>query len=139
MSAGAPLAATETWRRVVAQAVGRCQCEGACGRRHAKSQGRCTAGLAAVPAARLFVAASDPYVDPERAWRLPVEQLSAWCGPCLDGARRAARPVPTVEGTADLLALLDEHRDPPPVARPASRAESGTPPRRRRPARAPTT
>lgn len=38
-----PLSATPAWRRAVDAASGRCQCTGACGRKHLAGAGACTA------------------------------------------------------------------------------------------------
>jgi hypothetical protein len=87
---GAPLSATPTWARAVEAAGHACQCDGRCGRSHARDGGRCPRGTHSPTPARLFVAPADPGVPPERAHTVPADQLMAWCGPCLDGARRHA-------------------------------------------------
>jgi hypothetical protein len=81
------MVAAPVFVQVVTEAGRRCECTGACGRVHRTPEGRCGTeqGLQ-----RLFVAPRDPAVPAEAAWRAPVEGLAAWCGPCLDAARRAA-------------------------------------------------
>jgi len=107
-----PIAVTPLWRTVIAAAAGRCTCTGACGRSHAASKKARAAGIASdgrcrveAPAARLFAAPVDMSVPAEQAYRVPVEALTAWCGPCLDVARRQHRPAPVAVETGALFAL----------------------------------
>jgi len=81
--------------QVIAASGHRCQCVGACGRDH--STGRCIHRHVLRHGGRLVAAPADPAVPAHRAYRTPVEALAAWCGPCLDRARRraAARPANT--------------------------------------------
>jgi hypothetical protein len=86
---------TGTWREVITRAGDRCECRGACGRKHKDGGGRCarehtaSAPLAAVP--------REP--APTRiAAALPAAGLHALCRSCHDGlaaawkAERAAGP-----------------------------------------------
>ncbi len=82
--------ATPTWVLVVTVAGRRCECAGACGRAHAEGAGRCARGMGGGVVHRLFAAPRDPGVPAVSAWRVPVEDLAAWCATCLDAARRAA-------------------------------------------------
>src|SRR3954452_5930044 len=104
-----PIAGGRLWHQVIDRAAGVCQCEGACGRRHARTGGRCTVGQAAFQPVPLYVAPSDPTVPTDQAWRLRHDQLAAWCGQCLDDARPRHRTTPRapVTETGDLFALLD--------------------------------
>lgn len=85
-----------TWVHVVTVAERRCQCTGACGRdhsrrgRHADGDGQCPVGSERITRDRLVAAPADPAIPAARAYRVPVEGLQAWCGPCLDRARRLA-------------------------------------------------
>lgn len=84
------MVATPTWVSVVTGAGHRCQCGGVCGRSHDKTGGRCDRGLDRAIPDRLYAAPTNPQVPAEQAFRVPVEDLSAWCGGCLDRSRRLA-------------------------------------------------
>lgn len=115
-----PIAVTALWRTVIAAAAGRCACAGACGRSHAAPKKARTKGIPTdgrcrveTPIGRLFAAPADPSVPAEQAYRVPVEALTAWCGMCLDGARRRHRAAPVVPETGDLFSLaLDGQSEP---------------------------
>jgi hypothetical protein len=110
---------------VVDRAEGRCECTGQCGRRHqdaprvsaarrSSAPRRC--GNGRVNGRRLVAAPADPAVPAYAAARVPFEQLAAWCGGCLDDARRAAaRPAAPAEP-------LDGLFDPAPYQRPGGMA-----------------
>jgi hypothetical protein len=100
----APLGASRTWWRVIEAAGGRCEYTGACGSEHSCTGGRCPAGHRTT--ARLYAAPRDPTVDRDIAWRVPPEQLAAWCGTCLDAARRPPSADPPHPPGEDLLSLL---------------------------------
>ncbi len=109
-----PLAGAGLWQAVMAAAAGRCQCRGTCGKSHTKDGGRCprehggynqhhgagTVHLLAAPAepANLLLA-------PHHVAALPKAALAAWCPPCHDATRAAARrarsaTVPAIEPDA---------------------------------------
>jgi len=69
-----PLSATPAWRRAVAAASGRCQCTGACGRKHNAGIGTCTAEQG-VLSARLNLATDG----------------RVYCAPCFTPIAKAAR------------------------------------------------
>lgn len=97
---GGPIAATGIWQAVTRAGGGRCTCTGPCGRTHTRTEGRCGT---TTPGGRLYAAPADPNVPAAQAHRVPVTDLSAWCGPCLDGARRhttAPPPTPADDGGA---------------------------------------
>jgi len=101
----APIAVTAAWRSVVADAGERCSCTGPCGNSHRRTDGRCPRTLSVT--VRLYVAPADPSVPVSEAHRTPVGEMAAWCGGCLDDARRrnvspAATGVP-----ADVGELFD--------------------------------
>ncbi|MFC4611501.1 hypothetical protein ACFO9E_27475 [Streptomyces maoxianensis] len=106
-----PLVAAGLFRAVVAEAGGRCQCEGACGQPHAKTDGRCSrehdhyAGKHGGPV-RLMAAAADPLTPERHAAALPASKLRAWCPQCFTAARRAAQHR-TQSPTADQCGLFD--------------------------------
>jgi hypothetical protein len=90
--------------RVVTAAGGRCECTGrGC---HSTKEARCPHES---PAWRLTAAPRDLSGPAFAAWRVPVEQLAAWCSPCLDhGQRLAARArAAAAPMTGDLLDLVD--------------------------------
>lgn len=87
---------TGLWREVIDRAGGRCECRGACGRKHRDDPaGRCTrehaetAPLRAVP--------REPATT-RAAASLPASAMHALCGPCHDTTAR--------EHAADLAAAL---------------------------------
>jgi hypothetical protein len=97
---------TGLWREVIGRAGGRCECQGACGRKHSGDPaGRCTrentqtAPLHAVPRepAATRVAAS-----------LPADAMHALCGPCHDTTARnaAAAHAEALRAQADTSALF---------------------------------
>lgn len=85
---------TGEWHEVVTRAGDRCECRGACGRKHTNGGGRCThlnsdhALLAAVP--------REP-VPTRIAAALPADDLQALCGPCHDGLSRACNAARAAE------------------------------------------
>lgn len=103
-----PIVGADLWQRVMNAAGDRCECQGACGKKHAdrrtRKQGRCEhvngwAPLLAVP--------RDPGVPWHEAAQLPAEGLAAFCEDCHDAVRRAIkheaknRP-PQADGLFDL-------------------------------------
>ena len=97
---------TGLWREVIDRAGGRCECRGACGRKHKSDPaGRCArehaenAPLHAVPRqpATTRVAVS-----------LPAEAMHALCGPCHDSTARkhAAALAEALSAQADTTALF---------------------------------
>ena len=113
--AGQPLVATTTWVQVVTTAGRRCECTGTCGRKHTTGKdrrptvgGRCATNAYEAPVARLYAAPADPAVPAGEAWRLAPSDLAAWCGPCLDGARRKHKRPAAPEATDALFALPGE-------------------------------
>jgi hypothetical protein len=85
---------TGEWIEVVTRAGDRCECRGACDRKHTDGGGRCTrlnsdrAPLAAVP--------REP-VPTHIAAALPAAGLQALCGPCHDGLARARKTARAAE------------------------------------------
>ena len=106
-SARVPLGAPPAWLPVVAAADWRCECTGACGRRHSRSEFRCDRehGRAGV---RLMVAPADLMLTLAQAAEVEADDLHAWCPEChrlarrrqTEGARQRARlaaePGPTL-------------------------------------------
>ncbi|NYI05571.1 hypothetical protein FHU37_002514 [Allostreptomyces psammosilenae] len=79
----------------------RCECAGACGQHHAKTEMRCPAahGAGRGPV-RLIAAPADPALSPAEAAAVPAEGLRAWCPGCFDRAAKRAR-----EAAAERLRL----------------------------------
>ncbi|WP_327401333.1 hypothetical protein OG194_14875 [Streptomyces sp. NBC_01288] len=91
-----PLAATGAWLLVMEAAGYRCQCTGACGQPHAKTDGRCPREHDGYSSKhghriRLMAAPVDPLVTGIAAARLPATELLAWCPDCHSAAARLAR------------------------------------------------
>jgi hypothetical protein len=75
--------------QVVTRAGRRCECTGrGC---HGRTE-RCERAL---PAVRLLAAPRDVSVPVHAAWRIPTEELAAWCGRCFDHAQAQARRART--------------------------------------------
>ncbi|MGW6476693.1 hypothetical protein ACWGDS_01830 [Streptomyces sp. NPDC055059] len=100
-----PLSGIATWRPVMQAAQFRCQCTGACGNPHGKSEGRCPHEHDAYTSkhghrVRLIAAPADPLATAVAAAALPASELLAWCAGCHTAAARAARraaSAPAVE------------------------------------------
>ncbi len=103
--AAEPVVAVPVLVRVVTTAGGRCECTGS--RCHGAKDARCAHEA---PAWRLTAAPRDPSVPLSTAWRVSVDQLAAWCGPCLDRAQRLAARTRAAASpaTGDLLHLVDD-------------------------------
>jgi hypothetical protein len=90
-----PLIGAEVWQDVMTLAGDRCQCQGACGKKHAgpdRNPGRCARlndeyvkGKGRV---RLQAIPRDPTLPFHAAARLPARRLIAFCPECSDGVRR---------------------------------------------------
>lgn len=94
------------WRAVIDRAGGRCECRGACGRKHKDDPaGRCTrehadtAPLHAVPR---------EHVTTRLAAALSAEAMHALCGPCHDATarKRAAQRAEALRAEADTCSLF---------------------------------
>jgi len=90
---------------------GRCECTGACGRTHSRTEFRCDrhhdrGGV------RLLVAPADLTLSPERATHTPLADLRVWCPDCHRLTRRrqteAARERARQESAADEAPTLFE-------------------------------
>ena len=79
MSRRPPLGASAVWQTVMEPAGYRCQCVGACGSQHAKTDRRCDR---TATHHRLIVGPADLLLSPAAAAAVPAEQLLAWCPGC---------------------------------------------------------
>ena len=116
-----PLGATPAWEAAVTASHGQCTCTGQCGAGHVRTEGRCPHSFwhgahrlyAAPPDLAESVGSVGSVGSVKRARYAagaPGSGLVAWCGPCLDGARRAASRAPLTAPappTAPGLALFD--------------------------------
>jgi hypothetical protein len=91
-----PLVGADLWQAVVDLAENRCQCQGACGKRHLtpeRKPGRCElvngAHVKGLGQLRLLAVPRDPTLPWHEAAALPPKRLIAFCRPCADGVRRA--------------------------------------------------
>lgn len=82
-----PIGNPPIWDAAMNRSGGRCECTGACGRRHSKSEFRCdrTHDRGRV---RLLVAPADLSLTPQQAARLTLPDLLHWCPDCHQAARR---------------------------------------------------
>ncbi|MFI0718887.1 hypothetical protein [Streptomyces sp. NPDC021224] len=93
--ADAPIVAGDLYRQVLAAAKGQCQCQGACGKKHAdaaRKPGRCENGdgtyTKGVGSTHILAIPRDPTLPFHEAAALPARRLIAFCRPCADGVRR---------------------------------------------------
>jgi hypothetical protein len=97
---------TGLWREVIDRAGGRCECRGACGRKHKDDPaGRCTREHAdTVP---LHAVPREP-VTARAAASLPASALRALCGPCHDTTARkhAAQRADALRDDTDAAVLF---------------------------------
>ncbi len=97
---------TGLWREVVDRAGGRCECRGACGRKHSNDPaGRCTReGTQTAP---LHAVPREPATTREAA-SLPAAAMHALCGPCHDTTARqhAARHAEALRTQASTGSLF---------------------------------
>ncbi|MFD7729544.1 hypothetical protein ACFV6F_04035 [Kitasatospora phosalacinea] len=107
---------TDLWQTVIAAAAGRCQCEGSCGKSHAKDGGRCGREHGGYQqhhgggTVRLLAAPADPaelLLPAHRIATLPKRALAAWCPACHDGALAAARKAQRSTAPTEPDALFD--------------------------------
>lgn len=91
-----PLVGAEVWQDVITLADDRCQCQGACGKKHTgkdRKPGRCTHEQDEYVKGRgrikLQAIPRDPTLPFHLAARLPARRLIAFCPECSDGVRRA--------------------------------------------------
>jgi hypothetical protein len=97
---------TGLWREVIERAGGRCECRGACGRKHNDDPaGRCTRENAET--ALLHAVPREP-VTTRVAASLPADAMHALCGRCHDTTARkqAARSAEALRAEADANALF---------------------------------
>lgn len=90
-----PIVAAELWTAVMAAAQDRCQCQGACGKKHLddkRKPGRCQLvngqHVSKVGRITLLAIPRDPTAPWHEAAQLPPRLLIAFCRPCADGVRR---------------------------------------------------
>lgn len=83
----APIGAPPLWDAALNRSGGRCECKGACGRTHSRTEFRCdrTHDQGRV---RLLVAPADLALTPQQAARLTLPDLRHWCPDCYQMARR---------------------------------------------------
>ena len=97
---------TGLWREVIDRAGGRCECRGACGRKHKDDPaGRCTREN--TETALLHAVPREP-VTTRAAVSLPASAMHALCGPCHDTTARkhAAALTEALRALADTSALF---------------------------------
>lgn len=106
-----PVVGAALWREVVALAGERCQCTGACGKKHRgpdRKPGRCEA--IEHGRAHLLALPRNPLLPWHKAAGLPARHLIAFCPDCAAGVRRAinrgikAQP-PQADGLFDAEAV----------------------------------
>ena len=119
-----PLVGAPVWEAVMAAAGDRCQCQGACGKKHdperKKVQGRCDATNGKRSTRRgvitLIATPRDPVNEGDFhvAASLPAERLIAFCPDCYDGVRRVIkRAAKALPAQMDELFAVEEFRVDP--------------------------
>lgn len=122
MTTRPPIVGAETWLPVMEKANHRCECKGACGQKHAKTEGRCDMSNHRVGHPPLIAAPADLSRATWPGAAMKAQPLIAWCRSCygraLDAAKKAAaaEPVP-------MDALFD--MDPVPTARRRAQPDTG--------------
>ena len=97
---------TGQWREVVDRAGGRCECRGACGRKHnSDPTGRCTREH--TPTAPLHAVPREPATT-RAAASLPADAMHALCHRCHDGTarRHAGQHTEALRARADDFSLF---------------------------------
>jgi hypothetical protein len=111
-----PLVGADLWSAVITAADGRCQCQGACGRRHTPVGVRTPGVQYRCEATRDLIAAPpDPATRWHEAAATPAGGLIAWCPRCHTAAvaavRSAARNAPAQgEGLFDTTPYVKPRR-----------------------------
>lgn len=116
-----PMIGAEVWQDVMTLAADRCQCQGACGKKHLgknRKPGRCervqdeyVKGRGRI---RLLAVPRDPSLPFHEAARLPARRLIAFCPECADGVRRILnRAVKAQPPQEDSLFDADDYRVDP--------------------------
>jgi hypothetical protein len=120
-----PLVGAALYNQVLTLAGRRCQCQGACGKKHApraaKAPWRCEhrqgQHVTKLGSVRLLAIPHDPSLPWHLAGQLPARRLIAFCPPCADGVRRAinraAKAQPPQDGglfDAEPYAVRDRDR-----------------------------
>lgn len=96
-----PIVGATLWTAVMKNADNRCECRGACGKKHdperLRKQGRCTLAngqfVSKVGEVVLVATPRDPINEGDfvTAASLPPSRLAAMCAPCHDAVRRKIR------------------------------------------------
>lgn len=96
-----PIVGAALWTAVMKNAGDRCECQGACGKKHdperTRKQGRCPLAngqfVSKVGQVTLVATPRDPINEGDfvTAASLPPSRLAAMCGPCHDAVRRKIR------------------------------------------------
>lgn len=96
-----PLVGAALWTAVMRNADHRCECQGACGKKHdpnrTRTQGRCTMAngqfVSKVGEVILIAMPRNPINEGDfvSAAKLPPSRLAAMCAPCHDAVRRKIR------------------------------------------------
>ncbi|WP_327738402.1 hypothetical protein OG749_36070 [Streptomyces nojiriensis] len=126
MTVRPPLVGAALWSAVMKAAEDRCECRGACGKKHdpdrTRKQQRCDVRngdhVSRVGLIVLIAMPRDPINERDfaTAAQLPAKRLAAMCRPCRDAVlskiRRAAKKLPMGDGLFD----VEEFRVAPPTA-----------------------
>ncbi|MFJ6667458.1 hypothetical protein [Streptomyces sp. NPDC091383] len=119
-----PIVGAPVWEAVMTAAGDRCQCQGACGKKHTdpqtKKPGRCTLVNGQRTSKRgvvtLLATPRDPVNEGDFhiAAALPATRLIAFCPDCYDGVRRIIkRAVKQLPPQSDGLFAAEEYRVDP--------------------------
>lgn len=126
MTVRPPIVGAALWSAVMKNAEDRCECRGACGKKHdpdrTRKQQRCQVRnddhVSKVGLIALIAMPRDPINEGDfaTAAQLPARRLAAMCRPCHDAVlskiRRAAKKLPA----GDALFDVEEYRVAPPTA-----------------------
>ncbi|MFF5703462.1 hypothetical protein ACFY7H_13275 [Streptomyces sp. NPDC012794] len=125
MTVRPPLVGAALWSAVMKAAGDRCECQGACGKKHdpdrTRQQQRCQVSngdhVSKVGLIALIAVPRDPINEGDfaTAARLPAKRLAAMCRPCHDAVLRKIRSATKKLPAGDDLFNVDEYRVAPPT------------------------
>ena len=126
MSVRPPLVGAALWTAVMKSAEDRCECRGACGKKHdperTRKQQRCDVRngdhVSKVGLIVLIAMPRDPINEGDfaTAAQLPAKRLAAMCRPCHDAVLRKIRSAAKKLAPADGLFDIAEFRVAPPTS-----------------------
>ncbi|KOU50536.1 hypothetical protein ADK55_18480 [Streptomyces sp. WM4235] len=126
MTVRPPIVGAALWTAVMKAAENRCECRGACGKKHdpdrTRSQQRCDVRngdhVSKIGVIVLIATPRDPINEGDfaTAAQLPAKRLAAMCRPCHDAVLRKIRSAAKKLAPSDSLFDVEEYRVAKPTA-----------------------